>query len=101
MNLEELIFLLLNGKSDVFEFIKDVYAQTKDIPDSNTNNLIISGINNKYAEYISKITGELPSGGGGSMSFTMTPSQIIIFNKMVRNIGSLIKIYHLLEIYYR
>ena len=55
MNLEELIFLLLNGKSDVFEFIKDVYAQTKDIPDTDTNNLIISGINNKYANILVKL----------------------------------------------
>ena len=92
MNLEELIFLLLNGKSDVFEFIKDVYAQTKDIPDTDTNNLIISGINNKYAKYVSKITGIPPNGGGGSMSFTMTPSQIIIFNNMVRNIASLVNV---------
>ena len=92
MNLEELIFLLLNGKSDVFEFIKDVYAQTKDIPDTDTNNLIISGIDNKYAKYVSKITGIPPSGGGGSMSFTMTPSQIRIFNNMVRNIASLVNV---------
>ena len=92
MNLEELIFLLLNGKSDVFEFIKDVYAQTKEIPDTYTNNLIISGIDNKYAKYVSKITGIPPNGGGGLMTFNMTPSQIKIFNNMVKNIASLVNV---------
>ena len=91
MNLEELIFLLLNGKSDVFEFIKDVYNQTKNIPHTNTNNLIISRIDNKYAEYVSKITDKPSNGGGGLMSFTMTPNQIKVFNAMVKNIASLVK----------
>lgn len=66
---------------------------TKDIPDTHTNNLNIREIDNKYAEYVSKITGVPPSGGGGLISFTMTPSQIIIFNNMVRNIGSYISWY--------
>ena len=91
MNLEELIFLLLNGKSDVFEFIKDVYNQTKNISDTNTDNLIISRIDNKYAEYVSKITDKPSNGGGGLMSFTMTPNQIKVFNAMVKNIASLVK----------
>ena len=47
--MEELIFLLLNGESDVFEFIKDVYAQTKEISDTYTNNLIISRIDHSHS----------------------------------------------------
>ena len=92
MNLEELIFLLLNGKSDVFEFIKDVYNQTKNIPDTNTNNLNIQGIDNKYAEYANKITGNSYGGTGNKFSFIMSSNEIKAFNAMVRNIASLVNI---------
>jgi hypothetical protein len=91
MNLEELIFLLLNGKSDVFKFIKDVYNQTKNIPDTNTNNLNIQGIDNKYAEYANKITGNSYGGTGNQFNFIMNSDEIKAFNAMVRNIGSLVK----------
>ena len=53
--------------------------------------MIISRIDNKYAEYVSKITDKPSNGGGGLMSFTMTPNQIKVFNAMVKNIASLVK----------